>query len=336
MEITDLDLDILRRIFSLVAQSGGGNLARTMTVCRMFRELGNDRDILRSTGFGDLTMVTILGNLHLFQQFDGVLSKAARSGSATAQFLLAKIILLSSTKLVQSPFQIDDNLVGEDQSSSDSSYASDDDVSDADAAETEEGDSQASVFLSAFESAYNTQAPIKSLHHYHFVRMLWAKCSPHDISEMRLGLHCYYNYFGVHGNYDNSIFFKFIDSAEKISNFLRGIEELQSFSYGLVELDDEEEDEILDEDPDQDEQQIDFSRDFVRRCKKHGKWLWKIRNKRPDDKDLAAIIDAQFEHYKASCAALNSGFDEIRTLMLPVIDKIFCAALGIDPCPFTG
>lgn len=60
LNLTDLNFDVLKHIMYYVAVSDDGaqNVARAMSVCRLFNELANDRDVLRAVIFNHDSVLT--------------------------------------------------------------------------------------------------------------------------------------------------------------------------------------------------------------------------------------------------------------------------------------
>ncbi|XP_016434065.1 uncharacterized protein LOC107760518 [Nicotiana tabacum] len=82
-KITDLNFDVLKHIMYHVALSpdGAGNLARTVSVCRLFKELADDSDVLKAVAFD---RVTLTGIHESFWQPAGLLSRCLQTGNPTA------------------------------------------------------------------------------------------------------------------------------------------------------------------------------------------------------------------------------------------------------------
>ncbi|XP_059670369.1 uncharacterized protein LOC132315938 [Cornus florida] len=85
--VTDLNYDVLKLIISSVANSPNGavNFARTISVCKAFRELSEDKDILKSVDFDD---VRVSRRDRSFWYINGLLSKCANAGNWTAYDLV--------------------------------------------------------------------------------------------------------------------------------------------------------------------------------------------------------------------------------------------------------
>lgn len=82
-KITDLNFDVLKHIMHRVAMSpdGAGNLARTLSVCRLFKGLADDSDILKAVAFDQIK----LSGIHeSFWQPAGMLCRCLPTGNPTA------------------------------------------------------------------------------------------------------------------------------------------------------------------------------------------------------------------------------------------------------------
>ncbi|XP_059293929.1 uncharacterized protein LOC132047059 [Lycium ferocissimum] len=82
-KITDLNSDVLKHVMYHVAVSpdGAGNLARTLSVCRLFKELSDDSDILKAVEFDK---VKLSGIHESFWQPSGMLCRCLQTGNPTA------------------------------------------------------------------------------------------------------------------------------------------------------------------------------------------------------------------------------------------------------------
>ncbi|XP_055806494.1 uncharacterized protein LOC129875087 isoform X1 [Solanum dulcamara] len=82
-KITDLNFDVLKHVMYQVAVSpdGARNLARTLSVCRLFKELADDSDILKAVAFDQ---VKISGIHESFWQPAGMLCRCLPTGNPTA------------------------------------------------------------------------------------------------------------------------------------------------------------------------------------------------------------------------------------------------------------
>ncbi|KAK4346616.1 hypothetical protein RND71_032955 [Anisodus tanguticus] len=82
-KLTDLNFDVLKHIMYHVAVSpdGAGNLARTISVCRLFKELAHDSDILKAVAFDQ---VELSGIHESFWQPAGMLCRCLQTGNPSA------------------------------------------------------------------------------------------------------------------------------------------------------------------------------------------------------------------------------------------------------------
>ncbi|XP_015063851.1 uncharacterized protein [Solanum lycopersicum] len=97
-KITDLNFDVLKHVMYHVAVSpdGAGNLARTLSVCRLFKELADDSDILKAAAFDQ---VNLSGIHESFWRPAGMLCRCLPTGNPTAFNTIRKILLVRSTAL---------------------------------------------------------------------------------------------------------------------------------------------------------------------------------------------------------------------------------------------
>ncbi|XP_058179287.1 uncharacterized protein LOC131298035 isoform X2 [Rhododendron vialii] len=97
--VTNLQFDLLKYVMILMvkAAAGASNLARAISVCSVFMKVAEDIDVLKAACFDDVNV----SNRHgLFQRTNGLLYRCAQVGNAGAQYVLAKIVLLSSSRLL--------------------------------------------------------------------------------------------------------------------------------------------------------------------------------------------------------------------------------------------
>ncbi|KAL3378696.1 hypothetical protein AABB24_004560 [Solanum stoloniferum] len=82
-KITDLNFDVLKHVMYHVAVSpdGAGNLARTLAVCRLFKELADDSDILKAAAFDQ---VKLSGIHESFWRPAGMLCRCLPTGNPSA------------------------------------------------------------------------------------------------------------------------------------------------------------------------------------------------------------------------------------------------------------
>ncbi|KAJ8452290.1 hypothetical protein Cgig2_006095 [Carnegiea gigantea] len=88
--LIDLHYDVLKEIVIRAARSSDGakTFAKTISVCKDFRQFVDDRDVLRAVCFDDLLMS---GGWELFQ-LRGLICRCAQAGHVRAQFILAKLL----------------------------------------------------------------------------------------------------------------------------------------------------------------------------------------------------------------------------------------------------
>ncbi|KAA8542514.1 hypothetical protein F0562_023666 [Nyssa sinensis] len=162
----------------LVAQApdGAANLARAVSISRVFMETAEDRNVLKVVVFDN---VRILDQYMLFQQINGLLNRCAQAGNVAAQFLLAKLTRRGLKR---------GRSAGDHRLSNKSYYRS-----------IPKEDSPVAYFFSHFVpgSARIGRASCQSLSHYELVRLFLRQCNPYDLAEMRPHLNHYLDYFIV-------------------------------------------------------------------------------------------------------------------------------------------
>ncbi|PSS07958.1 Hydroxycarboxylic acid receptor like [Actinidia chinensis var. chinensis] len=97
--IMDMQFDLLKYIMILMVKSSDGatTLARAVSVCSVFMKVAEDTDILKAVSFDN---VNVTYRYELFQQTNGLLYRCAQVGNEAARYLLAKIVLVSSSQLL--------------------------------------------------------------------------------------------------------------------------------------------------------------------------------------------------------------------------------------------
>ncbi|GFZ03529.1 hypothetical protein Acr_16g0001530 [Actinidia rufa] len=97
--IMDMQFDLLKYIMILMVKSSDGatTLARAVSVCSVFMKVAEDADILKAVSFDN---VSVTYRYELFQQTNGLLYRCAQVGNEAARYLLAKIVLVSSSQLL--------------------------------------------------------------------------------------------------------------------------------------------------------------------------------------------------------------------------------------------
>lgn len=99
--LLDLHYDILKEILIRVAGSSNGakDFAKAISVCKAFRQFVEDEDVLRAAAFDDLS-IDGCRSRRLFQLMGGLVCRCAQAGQGQAQYILAKIILMSTSQLL--------------------------------------------------------------------------------------------------------------------------------------------------------------------------------------------------------------------------------------------
>ncbi|KAK1357686.1 hypothetical protein POM88_050942 [Heracleum sosnowskyi] len=102
--MTELPYELLHYIILLLVQSPGGaaDFARIISVCKNFILLAQDERILKLVNF-DMKME--LANFKRYQHINSLLVKCSEAGNKAAQFLLGKVILVSSSQLLLCEWQ---------------------------------------------------------------------------------------------------------------------------------------------------------------------------------------------------------------------------------------
>lgn len=186
--LADLHYDILKEILIRVARSSEGaqNFAKAISVCKAFRQFIEDGDVLRDVAFDDLSMD---GHWELFQLTGGLICRCAQAGQEQAQFLLGKIILVSTSQLV-----ITKKHAIEKGKASSSSSAQAKDVS------LQRKITQLSSFLESFLPHRTCPNFIGS--HINFVKIFITLARLSDFEEMEQCLKIYMIYFMSRGEHD--------------------------------------------------------------------------------------------------------------------------------------
>ncbi|XAR71265.1 hypothetical protein NMG60_11028446 [Bertholletia excelsa] len=83
----DLNVDVIKHVMIFLAKSSEGarNFARAITVCKTFRQLGDDKDILKALVFEEGSVSDRDGS---FWHINGLLSKSASAGNMGASNIL--------------------------------------------------------------------------------------------------------------------------------------------------------------------------------------------------------------------------------------------------------
>ncbi|WJZ98266.1 hypothetical protein VitviT2T_016805 [Vitis vinifera] len=180
--ITDMHFDVLKLIIMLVAKSshGAADLARLLSVSRLFMTLSDEKEILQAAVFDN---VNLSSGLQYFQNIKGLLYRCADAGNAAAQYMLGKILLLTSSKL----------LIGKREHA----FLGSSPMCGCPVCQTHtEQYAPAYSFMAHFMP---NEVPSKdsnsSLPHFIFVRFFLERCGRDDLLEMRLYLYHYFEYF---------------------------------------------------------------------------------------------------------------------------------------------
>ncbi|KAK9278463.1 hypothetical protein L1049_028028 [Liquidambar formosana] len=323
--ITDLNFDVLKYIMLFVAQSGAENLARAVSVCRMFMELAMDKDALKAAVFDN---VRLSGRYELFQQINGLISRSAHAGNMTAQYMLAKIILVSSSQLLEM-----ESKAAYSNSSSKNHFSADQadesKVPNDDTLAVSKDGTLASSFMAEFtmNQSYNRKLSSRSLYHFELVKLFWRQCSPHDLSEMRLHFNRYFMYYVGSGGERDLIFFDFIKNMCILDDYLKAFEELEKLRNRLkdeVRVTGELEKENKEMNEELFGQNEGSNNAFVRNCQTLGGILVGLRNERREvDAEFEAVVHAQFDEFKNFSKKIAAVFEEHRVRVVPIFDNIF-------------
>ncbi|KAK9748111.1 hypothetical protein RND81_02G036900 [Saponaria officinalis] len=105
--IEQLPKDDLREIMIHVARQPGGavDIARAFAVCKTFGDFVEDRMVLEAVCFKNL-FSQLPKRYDLFADADGLVARCARVGNLDALFILAKIVMVSASKLCNSNMQL--------------------------------------------------------------------------------------------------------------------------------------------------------------------------------------------------------------------------------------
>ncbi|VFQ96945.1 unnamed protein product [Cuscuta campestris] len=107
LNLTDLNFDVLKHIMYYVAVSDDGarNVAHAMSVCRLFNELGNDKDVLRAVIFNHDSALTsidpsfwqttgLLCNCLIHQNMSAFDTAKLYAEKLKSKFILLKVITI--------------------------------------------------------------------------------------------------------------------------------------------------------------------------------------------------------------------------------------------------
>ncbi|GAB4825650.1 hypothetical protein Ancab_008524 [Ancistrocladus abbreviatus] len=187
--IAELDYDMLKEISIRVARSSDGakNFARAISVCKSFRKLVEDEDVLKAVVFDRLLLSK---RYELFQPINGLVNRCAQAGNTEAQFILAKVILVSSSQLYSEKLMI---IMRKSQASS----CHDASIGNAGIVKPCKERFLASSFMGYFmpDQDYATEAPHRNLFHFQVVRLFLIQGSPSEITKMQIHLNNYVRFF---------------------------------------------------------------------------------------------------------------------------------------------
>ncbi|KAJ9688901.1 hypothetical protein PVL29_014517 [Vitis rotundifolia] len=180
--ITDMHFDVLKLIIMLVAKSshGAADLARLLSVSRLFMTLSDEKEILQAAAFDN---VNLSSGLQYFQNIKGLLYRCAHAGNAAAQYMLGKTLLLTSSKL----------LIGKREHA----FLGSSPMCGCPECQTHtEQYAPAYSFMAHFmPNEVRSKDSNSSLPHFIFVRFFLERCGRDDLLEMRLYLYHYFEYF---------------------------------------------------------------------------------------------------------------------------------------------
>lgn len=182
--VTDLHFDLLKYVMILLVKAAGGasNLGRAISVCSVFMKVAEDIDVLKAACFDDVNV----SNRHgLFQRKNGLLYRCAQVGNAGAQHVLAKIVLLSSSRLLD--MESEGAILSRDCSLIRKSCCG----------KIPMDDALVASFMSHFapDQGWSTTVSSQTLVHSQLVRKFLCHCSAHDLAQMHFHLQSYIDYF---------------------------------------------------------------------------------------------------------------------------------------------
>ncbi|KAL6995119.1 hypothetical protein U1Q18_005255 [Sarracenia purpurea var. burkii] len=162
-------------------------------------EVGEDEEVLKAVYFQNVNVVT---NYMLFQQANGLLHRCAKVGNEAAQYLLAKIILMSSTQLLAKIKETERIQTFGGQSIADETRLA--------------KLASASSFMTHFVpnqacGSSSTKASAQTLLHWELVRKFLCHCTVVDFTDMHPLLNCYIDYFINCATHENLILHHFIN-----------------------------------------------------------------------------------------------------------------------------
>ncbi|XP_074374958.1 uncharacterized protein LOC141716659 isoform X2 [Apium graveolens] len=184
----ELPSELLSYIILMLVQSPGGaaDFARIVSVCRRFRLFTQDKHILNLVNF-DMKME--FKNFIQYQHINNLLVKCSEAGNEAAQFLLGKVILVSSSQLFLGEWQKADFHPCDFFTLGELFCIMATNVS----TQNHEVGSFISYFIPQQEST--SEFSRTRLVHYQLVKLFLLNCSLLDFAEMSVFLKCYIKFF---------------------------------------------------------------------------------------------------------------------------------------------
>ncbi|KAL9684865.1 hypothetical protein QQ045_022307 [Rhodiola kirilowii] len=175
--VTDLSRDELSSIFIIMAQSGAAEIARLMSVCRLFSEVGKSEDILRALNFDGFEVS--IESIKNYQQINGLIRLAAEAGHSAAPYMFGKIIILCCSNLSRPTNFSNLDPRPEKWIYTHGTYLSLDIF-------------EGRKFMSQLISKSSCNG--KGLYHYRFVKMFLTQFGPYEFIMLCYHLNCYLSY----------------------------------------------------------------------------------------------------------------------------------------------
>ncbi|KAF7134867.1 hypothetical protein RHSIM_Rhsim08G0149300 [Rhododendron simsii] len=213
--ITDLHVDLLKCIMILMVKSSDGatNLARAISVCSVFSKVADDTDVLKAVCFQGVSVYNRCG---LFQQTNGLIHRCAQVGNAAAQYLLAKVILMSSSQLLATVMKVGHTSSGSRRVILTECLR-----------KMPRDDAQAANFMTHFapDQACSTKNSTQTLLHSELVRNFLCQCSAHETTLMHLHLNDYVDCFSERGSRGNFVLHYLINKMCHYGHRVRALED---------------------------------------------------------------------------------------------------------------
>ncbi|XP_074374950.1 uncharacterized protein LOC141716655 [Apium graveolens] len=195
--MTDLPYELLSYIILLLVQSPGGaaDFATIISVCRNFNMFAQVEDILEVVNF---KIKLELKNFKRYQHINSLLVKCSEAGNVAAQFLLGKVILVSSSQLLLCEWK----KVEHDAHPCD--FATLSELGCILATDVPNEDHKVSSFMAYFlpEQVSNNEVSRTRLVHYQLVKVFLLNGSHRDLAEMSTFLTSYVRFFTSGGEED--------------------------------------------------------------------------------------------------------------------------------------